>query len=301
MKKTFACAHRGDSGRFRENTIIAIQSAIDMGAEVVEIDVRITRGGKVIVLHDSNLERLWGVSKESTELDWAEISQFGHGELRIPLLIDVLALFVGKSSMLMIDMEQREPASQTYEVVANSPLEQDQIFWCGNFEGMKTIRSLSPKARIWMPWDKLALPTKAETDILKPEFINLHYSFVTEKSVKAMHDAGFKVAIWTVDDDATMRWAVAIGVDSITSNSLTHLQSVIAESPSMDITGPKKMKLTDIDLDRAMTIARDLGKWAILVASNMDPGKIELKKNAADIVTEIDVMIEAHVREVART
>ncbi|MEJ6607533.1 MAG: inositol monophosphatase family protein [Candidatus Planktophila sp.] len=298
MKKTFACAHRGDSGRFRENTIIAIQSAIDMGAEVVEIDVRITRDGKVIVLHDSNLERLWGVSKESTELDWAEISQFGHGELRIPLLIDVLALFVGKSSMLMIDMEQREPASQTYEVVANSPLEQDQIFWCGNFEGMKTIRSLSPKARIWMPWDKLALPTKAETDILKPEFINLHYSFVTEKSVKAMHDAGFKVAVWTVDDDATMRWAVAIGVDSITSNSLTHLQSVIAESPSMDITGPKKMKLTDIDLDRAMTIARDLGKWAILVASNMDPGKIELKKNAADIVTEIDVMIEAHVREV---
>ena len=46
--KTFACAHRGDSSRFRENTIVAIQSAIDAGAEVVEIDVRITRDGKVI-------------------------------------------------------------------------------------------------------------------------------------------------------------------------------------------------------------------------------------------------------------
>ena len=53
--KTFACAHRGDSSRFRENTIVAIQSAIDAGAEVVEIDVRITRDGKVIVLHDSKL------------------------------------------------------------------------------------------------------------------------------------------------------------------------------------------------------------------------------------------------------
>ena len=50
--KTFACAHRGDSSLFRENTIVAIQSAIDAGAEVVEIDVRITRDGKVIVLHD---------------------------------------------------------------------------------------------------------------------------------------------------------------------------------------------------------------------------------------------------------
>ena len=63
--KTFACAHRGDSSRYRENTIVAIQSAIDAGAEVVEIDVRITRDGKVIVLHDSNLERLWGITKDN--------------------------------------------------------------------------------------------------------------------------------------------------------------------------------------------------------------------------------------------
>jgi hypothetical protein len=67
-----------------------------------------------------------------------------------------------------------------------------------------------------------------------------------------------------------MRWAAAIGVDSITSNQLTQLQTVIAENPTMDTGGPRKMKLEDIDLDRAMVIARDLGKWAILVASNMD-------------------------------
>ena len=239
--KTFACAHRGDSSRFRENTIIAIQSAIDAGAEVVEIDVRISRDGKVIVLHDSNLERLWGISKESTEMDWSEISQLGSGQDRIPLLIDVLQLFVGSKSILMIDMEQKDPANQ------------------------------------------LALPTKAETNILNPEFINLHYSFVTQKSVSAMHEMGFKVSVWTVDDEATMRWAAAIGVDSITSNQLSMLKSVIAENPKMDSAGPKQIKLADIDLDRAMTIARDLGKWAIMVASNMDPGKIELKKNAADI------------------
>jgi hypothetical protein len=126
------------------------------------------------------------------------------------------------------------------------------------------------------------MPTRAETDVLKPEFIYQHYSFATHKSVKAMHEAGFKVAVWTVDDEATMRWAAAIGVDSITTNELSQLQSVIAENPKMDTDGPKRMKLEDIDLDRAMTIARDLGKWAIMVASEMDPGKIELKKNAAD-------------------
>ena len=298
MSLTFACAHRGDSSLFRENTMVALESAIKAGAEVVEIDVRLTRDGKVIVLHDSNLERLWGIGKESTELNWEEISQLGSGQDRIPLLIDVLNLFVGTNSILMIDMEQPEPAQKSYQVVASGPLSESQIFWCGNLDGMRQIRALSSQARIWMPWDKLELPTLSEINELTPEFINLHYSFVTQKSVNAIQKMGFKVAVWTVDDEPTMRWAAAIGVDSITTNYLSALKKIIAESPQMDIGGPRAMAIEAIDIDRAMDIARELGKWAIMITTHMDPGKIELKQNAADIVTEIDVMIEAHVREV---
>ena len=73
--KTFACAHRGDSSRFRENTIIAIQSAIDAGAEVVEIDVHLSSDGEVVVIHDPTLERLWGCTKQVKNLTWLEISE----------------------------------------------------------------------------------------------------------------------------------------------------------------------------------------------------------------------------------
>ena len=60
---TVACAHRGDSSRFRENTIVAIESAISSGAAIVEIDVRISKDGEVVVLHDPTLERMWGLDK----------------------------------------------------------------------------------------------------------------------------------------------------------------------------------------------------------------------------------------------
>ena len=63
---TVACAHRGDSSRFRENTIIAIESAIKSGAAIVEIDVRISKDGEVVVLHDPTLERMWGLDKPVT-------------------------------------------------------------------------------------------------------------------------------------------------------------------------------------------------------------------------------------------
>jgi myo-inositol-1(or 4)-monophosphatase len=296
MPSVFASAHRGDSSNYRENTRAAIQSAIAANAEIIEIDIRLSKDGQVVLLHDPTLERLWGVSAEVAERDWINIRGLGEGEIRIPLLSEVLGLFVGSSSTLMIDMEEATPAARAYALVAAGPLDQSQVRWCGNLEGMRQIRALSPTALIWMPWDELAFPSPSEIAPLGPEFINLNYSFVTRQRVADFHAMGYQVAIWTVDDEATMRWAISIGVDSITTNQLAMLQAVIGEE------APSKRRveasIEEIDLEKAMLIARDLGKWAIMVASSMDPGEISLKQNPADIVTEIDVMIEAHVREV---
>lgn len=295
MSVTFSCAHRGDSSVLRENTLVSIKSAIDAGAETIEIDVRISKDGEVVVLHDPTLERLWGISSPVSERNWSDIRNLGEGENRIPLLSDVLSLFVGTSCTLMIDMEEADPADKAFSVTSNGPLPASQIRWCGNIDGMRKIRALSSTANVWMPWDKNSLPAKTDIESLSPEFINLHYSFVTRKRVDEFHSMGYKVAVWTVDDEATMRWAISVGVDSITTNQLALLQRIIKEGP---ITPKGESKIEEIDLDKAMVIARDLGKWAILVASSMNPGEISLKINAADIVTEIDVMIEAHIREV---
>lgn len=93
-----------------------------------------------------------------------------------------------------------------------------------------------------------------------------------------------------------MRWALDIGVDSVTTNQLALLQRLIRSGELEH--GATESSIDEIDLDKAMIVARDLGRWAMSVASSMDPGVISLKQNPADIVTEIDVMIEAHVREV---
>ena len=94
-------AHRGDSSRFRENTVVAIKSAIDAGAAVVEIDVRISKDGKVVVIHDPTFERLWGLDRNVSEVNWSEISELGAAENKIPLLSDVLPLFENSKSCLL--------------------------------------------------------------------------------------------------------------------------------------------------------------------------------------------------------
>lgn len=60
MRTLTAVGHRGDPYRVRENTLASIGSAFARGADAVEIDVRLTRDGVPVLLHDETLQRLWG-------------------------------------------------------------------------------------------------------------------------------------------------------------------------------------------------------------------------------------------------
>lgn len=280
-----ACAHRGDSSRITENTKASIASAIALGAEIVEIDVRVTSDGHVVVLHDPTLERIWGLPKNISDVTLAEVLQLGYGDNRIPLLADVAAMFEGANSTLMIDMEVADPAAAAYEVVKDSKA---KICWCGDLDGMKIIRALDPTAEIWMPWNVLELPTQADIAELKPAVINSNYSYLSKQMVEAIHALGCRAAAWTIDDLPTMRWAISIGVDSITTNELSALLE-LRKNP-----GPVSQ---ESELDLAVEVSTILGNWAVYVMSQFDPGEIEIKENPADLVTEIDVMIERHVRE----
>lgn len=272
----------------------AIRSAIAAGAEFVEVDVRVSTDGVVVLLHDPTLERLWGVDADVAAMTWSELRMLGDGENRIPLLAEVLKLFEGLTSTLLIDMETAEPAAAAQRVASGSGA---PIMWCGHQDGMRTIRALEPAARIWMPWDLLRSPTAADLDVLAPEYINADYLDMTRTMVEDIHALGCKVAVWTVDDEATMRWALGMGVDSVTTNQLARLQHIIKEDPVGAVPASAGTP-GEVDLDAALAVARELGQWAIEFARTTDPGRISTKKDPADLVTEVDVAVERHVREV---
>jgi len=282
---TIACAHRGDSSKFTENTPLAIKSALDAGAEYIEIDIRLTSDGEVVVLHDETLERIWGIPRNINEVLWDEVQLLGHGERRIPLLSEVLEYFVGAKSILLIDMVLPDPAAPAVALVKQSSA---KVAWCGDLQGMEIVRSLDADAEIWLPWDSRQTPTAADISKLNPAVINAHYSYISAPMVEAIHDLGCRVAVWTVDDEPTMRWATAIKVDSVTTNQLSMLQNVIK-------TADKKPD-AELDLTKAMDVARVLAVWAADVMRYMEPGVVDTKENPADLVTEIDVAILSAIR-----
>lgn len=93
MQTVTAVAHRGDPYRFRENTLDSLRSAIARGADAVEIDVRLTRDGVPVLLHDETLKRLWEVDRPLRALSAEEVRGLTGGG--VPTLAEALAATEG--------------------------------------------------------------------------------------------------------------------------------------------------------------------------------------------------------------
>ncbi|MFZ4893027.1 glycerophosphodiester phosphodiesterase [Plantibacter sp. Mn2098] len=226
-----ASAHRGDSSVHRENTMPAVRSAIEKGAGYVEIDVRLTADGDVVVLHDPTLTRLWGDERAIADTPTADLLAFGGLEERPPLLADVLPLFIGVSSLLVIDMDDVAFAAPSHRVVAEVLGGTGvAVDWCGDITAMRLLREIDADARVWLPWRELRPPTDDELAAIRPVTVNAPYHAMTAEIAAAVHNAGSSVTVWTVDDPEVMRAVIAMGADTITSNRLDLLHEVLAEA-----------------------------------------------------------------------
>ena len=100
MRTVTAVAHRGDPYRVRENTIDSLRSALQLGADAVEIDVRLTRDEVPVLLHDETLKRLWELERPLSSLSSDEVRGLTGGG--VPTLVE--ALEATEDSRIMVDL-----------------------------------------------------------------------------------------------------------------------------------------------------------------------------------------------------
>jgi glycerophosphoryl diester phosphodiesterase len=187
---------------------------------MVELDLRRTRDGEIVVLHDQTLERLWGRDVSVGDLDLAEVAALGEGEVRIPTLASVLAAV---PLPLMVDFTRREVVEGALASVGQAGALERSLFVTGNVEALRLLRGLSGEARIGLTWVESEVPPLALLAELGAEYWNPMFQLVTPAGVAAVHAAGRRVSTWTVDRRADMKRVVAAGVDAIVSNRIADL------------------------------------------------------------------------------
>jgi len=215
-----AIAHRGDPIAARENTLPAFAAAVRQGADMVELDLRCTADGEIVILHDPTLSRLWGDERNVNDLDVRAVRQLGRGEERIPTLRQLLAHV---DVPLMVDFTGGDVVEGALRVVREADAMARSLFVSGNVGALRLLRSHAPEARVGLTWVKPEPPPFALLEELEAEYWNPMFRLVTAEWVAEVHDRGLRVSTWTVDKPRHMERVIAAGVDAIVSNRIGDL------------------------------------------------------------------------------
>ncbi len=216
-------AHRGASGHEPENTLRAFRRAVEMGADMIELDVRCAGGGELVVIHDDELERTTGVQGFVSETPLEELLRFdaGQGE-RIPLLEQVLETVNGDAA-LNIEIKDSFAVKPLAAFIARAaelprwPLDRFLVSSFNHYD-LWLMRALCPGIRLG-----------ALAAVVPPEFaafaremdawsVNVEKSHVAEPFVREAHERELKVLVYTVDEPDDMARMRALGVDGVFSN-----------------------------------------------------------------------------------
>ncbi|MEJ2163316.1 MAG: glycerophosphodiester phosphodiesterase [Robiginitalea sp.] len=215
--------HRGAMGYETENTLASVQKALDLGVDMIEIDVFQIRSGEIVVFHDERVDRLansGGRIEEYYFLDLKNLMlQGGH---RIPTLREVLTL-VDHRVPINIELKGKGTADNIHQTVT---FYTDKRGWTADqflissfdWEELRRYREYNPTGRIAVltEGDPLeALPVARE---LGAEAINPHYAQLDTANVSRIHEEGFKIYTWTVNDPSDFQRLKAMGVDGVFSD-----------------------------------------------------------------------------------
>ncbi|GHJ36334.1 glycerophosphodiester phosphodiesterase [Streptomyces sp. TS71-3] len=222
-----AVAHRGDPYRFRENTVPSLRSALGRGADAVEIDVRVTRDGVPVLLHDDTLERLWGHEAPLAALTAAEVAEVTEGG--VPTLAEALDAVAERDAgaRVLIDLPGASKAAVSRVVaVVRDRGAGDRVYYTGAAQAMLSVRAADRDAEIALTWTTLAAPRPVLLDAVAPRWLNYRFGLVSRDLADHVHAAGLLLSVWTPDTGRSMRRLLAMGVDGITTNRVDVLHAL---------------------------------------------------------------------------
>ncbi len=242
-------AHRGASSTHPENTLEAFEAALALGADVVELDVRLTADGLPVVIHDADVSRTTDGSGLVHELTFAQVKRLNAGggwgqPAEVPSLREVLELVRGRGGVNLeiknvpgepgFDPAREAAVEVAHREIADAGFDQPVLVSSFNPRAIARSRDLAPEVETGYltvaavePRDALAHAREAGHGFVLPDVRALLAA--GEGFVRAAHDAGVRVGTWTVDDPDLVRTVLGWGVDAIATNDPESALRVRAE------------------------------------------------------------------------
>ena len=221
--QTRITAHRGSSSGAPENTMAALEKAVEEMADRAEIDVQETADGVIVLCHDTSLKRVAGINKKVSDLTLEQIKKLDVGSWfsseyqgeQIPTLEEVMEYAKGKID-LNIEIKNLGNSSglpeKVIELVEKHEMQEQCVITSTNRFYLKRVKAVNPEIRTGY------IISAAYGNFYSDDFIDLisiRSSFVTERMIESAHEAGKAVHAWTVNGKVEMERLKQLGVDDM--------------------------------------------------------------------------------------
>jgi len=248
-------AHRGGSGLAPENTLAAFDAGLASGADGLELDVRLSRDGVVVVHHDASLDRTTSGRGPVSAFSADELARVdaavsfgadagfpfrGQG-IGVPTLSDVLGRYRDVRVIIELKLDAAELAEAAVAAVRRAGAVDRVCFGAFSTRALRVVRALEPAVAtsaareevrwaLYRSWCRWPIRRHAFDGFQVPESVGAT-RVVSPRFVRAAHRAGLGVQVWTVDAEADARRLLAWGVDALITDRPDVLVPLVA-SPS---------------------------------------------------------------------
>ncbi len=209
--------HRGAKGVKPENTISAIEYGIIIGADIVEVDVRRTKDGKLILLHDKDFKRLTGRTLSPSDLDFEFIRENITINGEPVATLEEAIESVNKRAGLFIEIKEPETTEQIVKTVKEKNAQKWVAFISFYEEALVDVKKIDSNLKtgiIYMrPPGKIIEAKKIGAEIVLPL-----YKLATEKAIAFAHRLKLKVVSWLINDFETAKIMYDRKTDAIASD-----------------------------------------------------------------------------------
>jgi len=251
--RTEIMAHRGASAMAPENTLAAIQAAIDAQAHWVEIDVQETADNEIVVIHDSDLKKIAGrpiriASSGLEELQQVDIgSWFGpdFAAERIPTLKQVLTLCkdrIGVNIELKYYGGERHLEEGVAKIVEAAGMQDQVLVMSLNYDGIKRMREIRPD------WTLGLLSSVAVGNLvgLDVDFLAINAQSASRARIRKTQDRNKQIMVWTVNDAVGISSMISRGVDAIITDEPALAVSILQQRAELEPPQRLLMYLADV-------------------------------------------------------
>jgi glycerophosphoryl diester phosphodiesterase len=222
-KQPMIFSHRGANTFEPENSLEAFKKAMELGCDGIEMDLRYTASGDIIVFHDRNLVRMTSQKGNVHQLSLSEIRKIAlnNGSSRlIPTFQEALEL-IGDKVLINLDVKRERFRSNGFEekilkTLSDFGLRDNIIISSFNPLVLKKIARISPQSHLGFiirNRSQILMQTR-----MSLKSLHINYRILSKKYVKAKQAKGIKIIPWTIDEKEDMIHFNEMGVDGIITN-----------------------------------------------------------------------------------